>query len=79
LQGGRLHWPAALQGAAFRGDRELIGSLLPEAVRQATRDGRVTAATLRYLRDAVGRLRRQLSNGINSLSPPSRRPPPSVG
>jgi hypothetical protein len=66
---GRLHWPAALQGDEFRGDRELVESLLPEAVRQATRDSRVTPGTLRDLRDAVDRLQRQLTHDINNFAP----------
>ena len=66
--GGRLTWPAALLGPEFREPRERLTVRAPEAVRDATRQGRVDPATIRPMAADVGRLRDLLRQHVGALS-----------
>jgi hypothetical protein len=65
---GRLTWPAVLAGAAFRAPRERLALLAPEAVRQASRNGRVDLAVIGQMTEDAGQLRALLRQQAQSLS-----------
>jgi hypothetical protein len=58
--GGRLGWPVALSDHEFKDDRDRIGSLAEEAVRQAQLNNRVDAGSLQELNAGVARVQREL-------------------
>jgi hypothetical protein len=54
--GGNLDWPFLLQDDAFKKDRERLDELTPQAVEQATKNGRVDPKILRELPVIVDRM-----------------------
>jgi hypothetical protein len=67
-QAGRLPWPEALQGPAFKDARGLADARLAAVLRQAEKGG-VKAEDLRGLNQAVDDLTRKLAAEINELTP----------
>jgi hypothetical protein len=66
---GRLSWPVGLAGPAYRAERELWDSRLPEAVSQATAAGEIDARTLGELRGALEKMKKQLAADVRTQKP----------
>jgi hypothetical protein len=66
---GRLHWPVALTGSDYAGDRDGLTALAQDAVRQAEFNSRVDAGTIRQLTDGLNKLRQQLRKAVSDLAP----------
>ena len=64
---GRLSWPLALLGDAYRDDRELLNSLALGAINQST-NGAVDAGTLKMMSSSVQKLHQQLAVDIKDLT-----------
>lgn len=65
---GPLSWPVTLRGLDYKKDRDLINTLITEAVRQAS-SGPVDVATLKDMNYAVDRLQQQLALRIKEMPP----------
>jgi hypothetical protein len=64
---GRLSWPLALLGDAYRDDRELLNLLALGAINQST-NGAVDSGTLKMMSSSVQKLHQQLAADIKDLT-----------
>jgi hypothetical protein len=64
---GRLSWPLALRGDAYKADRALVSSLAAAAVNQAM-NGRVDAGTLKEMAATTQRLHEGLTADAKELT-----------
>jgi hypothetical protein len=67
--GGRLHWPPALHGAAFRAGRDAVSRGLQKAVHAARLNGGPRPDTLRALRADLKELDAAVNAGVRTLLP----------
>ncbi|MGE3805484.1 MAG: hypothetical protein AB7K24_12485 [Gemmataceae bacterium] len=66
--GGKLNWPVSLGGENFKKDRELVNTLLPEAIKQV-QNGQVDVGTFKELDNTVNRIVDKLTASIKDLPP----------
>jgi hypothetical protein len=66
--GGRLTWPTALAGPAWKEPRDRLTAQADQAVRQATATGRVDPAVLQQMTADVNQLRALLRQNAKGLS-----------
>lgn len=69
LKNEHLTWPLGLSGSEFDGDRKKIERDLASAVSEVEHGGRVEAARLRDLNDAIDRMTEDLGNQIGEITP----------
>ncbi len=67
--GGNLDWPFLLRDDAFKKDRERLDELTPQAVEQATKNGRVDTKILRELPVIVERMQADLLAMVQEAVP----------
>lgn len=68
-KGGRLIFPAALQGEDFEQERRRLEQLAPEAVKQVEFNTKVDPGTRQQLRADLGRLQERLNAMIREFTP----------
>jgi hypothetical protein len=67
--GGRPHWPAALQGSEFTEARKTIGRLIAHAVQEVTFNHPVGGETVNDLRAALKGISQTLHANVGEMSP----------
>jgi hypothetical protein len=66
--GGKLHWPLALNDAPYDADRKRMDELMDAAVKQAQGSG-VDGGTLRAMKTTIANMRDAVKNDLDDLTP----------
>jgi hypothetical protein len=66
--GGRIHWPEGLSGSQYQYERDQLGIMAHEAIKQAVFNSSIPVEITRRMSSTVDGLRRKMRNEANTLS-----------